>query len=524
MRLAWNKWLGVSGMLLIIASAVLYTVRSVADLAFWLTCGLGLACVAAYGLSNFSEIVELFKSRKARFGANSIFMTLLVLAAVAFSQAIISNHDKSWDLSKGQVHTLSDEAVKVAKNLGSEIQVYAFYGPNEPRAREFEDLLRRMKKVNPSKFSYEFVDMNKNPLTAQKYAVRSLGTSVVVAGDRSESISSAKEEDLVNALLKVGSTGSKVVYVLSGHGEKFIEDTQPTGLSELKKGLESSTFLVRALNLSQVPSVPEDCTTLILAGPRSDYLSPELALLDEYLGRGGRLIIAVDPRVKAGNLIAWLKKAGIEVNNDVIVDYNPVNRLFGGSPIAPIIASFDPSHPITKDMAEQRSQMIMPIGRSVALSASMPAGAQGTALAKTLGTAWAYRGNSDKIPAKATAADGKGPLTVAVAVEAEAKLFKKTADSKTDTSNPARLVVMGSSGILGNQGIAMFNNQDFSVNAVRWLADEEKRIAIAPKNEESVGLHLDKGTVSLIWWSLILLCLGTLALGITVTLRRKRAL
>jgi hypothetical protein len=411
------------------------------------------------------------------------------------------------------------------KNLASEVQIYAFYGPSEPRAKEFEDLLRRLKKENPSKFKYEFVDMNKNPLTAQKYAVRSLGTSVLVAASgQSQSISGSKEEDVVNALLKIGSTGTKAVYMLGGHGEKFAEDTQATGLSELKKGLESSTFSVRALSLSQILKVPDDCAALILAGPRSDYMAPELALLDEYLGRGGRLVVALDPRVRAGNLAAWLKKSGIEVANDVVVDFNPLNQMFGGSPIAPIINRFDLAHPITKDMAEQRSQLIFPLGRSVSLSRSMPAGAQGTALATTFDTAWSYRGSSDRIPAKPTAADGKGPLTVAVAVEVEAKNFVKRPSDPGVSTKPARLVVLGSSSLLGNQGIAMFNNQDFSVNSVRWLADEENRISIAPKNEENVGLQLDKGTVALVWWSLILLCGGTLVLGIVVTLRRKRAL
>lgn len=520
MRLAWNKWLGLAGLLALIASAVLYTVRATADLAFWLPFGFGAAALAFVLFSNRREAFAILVSRKARYGANSVFLTLLVLVIAAFLQAIISNHDISWDLSKGKIHTISDEATKAVKNLAAPVEIYAFYAPGDPKAGEFEDLCKRMKKVNPSKFSYEFVDMNKNPLTAQKYAVRSLGTSVITAGNLNESISSAKEEDLVNALLKVGSTSSKAIYVLSGHGEKFIEDQQSTGLSEFKKGLESSTFSVSALNISQGGKIPEDAAALVLAGPRSDYLVPELAILDEYLGRGGRLVIALDPRVKVAGLINWLKKAGIVVGNDVVVDFNPVNQLFGGSPIAPIIANFDSSHPITKDMAEQRVQMILPIGRSVGLSPSLPANTKGIVLARTFDTAWAYRGSSDKIPTKPTATDGKGPLAVAVAVEAEAKVFAPASAA----AKPARLVVLGSSGFLANQGIAMFNNQDFAVNAVRWLADEEKRISIAPRNEEKVPLLLDNGSRTMIWWSLILLCLGTLALGITVTLRRKRAL
>jgi ABC-type uncharacterized transport system involved in gliding motility auxiliary subunit len=521
MRLDWNKYAGLAGLALLIVAALIYTGQGSAGLAVWLPLGLGVAALAMYVVENREEALGILASRQARQGANSVFLGLLALTCAAFLQAIISNHDFSWDLSQGKVHTLADETLKAVRGLDQDVLVYAFDQPGA-QANEAQDLLERVRKENPSRFKYEIVDMNKKPLLAEQYAVRTEGTLVLVAGNRSETVSAAKEEELVNALLKVGSTVSRVIYVVGGHGEKFIADTQATGLSELKKGLESATYTVREISLSQSPKVPEDCSSLLIAGPRSDFVGPELSILDEYLGRGGRVVFALDPRTRIGALSAWLKKAGIVVGDDVVVDFNPVNQLFGGSPISPIIANFDREHPITKGLVETRSQIIVPLARSVSLEAKMPPEAHGTAIASTFNSAWAYKGTANAIPNKPTASDTKGPLSLAVAVETDPKLYIKNPGDAG--SKPGRLVVLGSSGMLGNQAIAMFNNQDFLVNSVRWLCDDEKHIAIAPRNEATAPLALEHSTMGLIWWSVILLSLGTLGLGIAVLMRRRRAL
>jgi hypothetical protein len=62
------------------------------------------------------------------------------------------------------------------------------------------------------------------------------------------------------------------------------------------------------------------------------------------------------------------------------------------------------------------------------------------------------------------------------------------------------------------------------VNSLRWLADEEQRIALAPKPRENSPLILDRGRLQLIWWSFILMALGAAGMGVLVyTLRRRAA-
>ena len=216
-------------------------------------------------------------------------------------------------------------------------------------------------------------------------------------------------------------------------------------------------------------------------------------------------------------LVDRLLRGGVKADDDIVVDFNPMNQLFGGSPIAPIVSSFDASHAVTKDM--RGAQIMFPQGRSLGLAPKLPEGWQATALAKAMPSAWGWTGLGSKVPTKAGPSDLKGPLDLIYALEGPAKAF----DASAMDGKVARLVVFGTSQMFANQLVVAFNNQDFIVNSVRWLADEEKRIAIAPKAPENSPLLLDSSRLKLIWWSFILLSLAALGAGISVTVLRRSA-
>jgi len=512
-----DRFAGWAGLGFSILASALYGVRGLADLPFWLAAGAGLALLALYASRNATSIKASLGSRKTRLGANSVFLALAALAIASVTLAIVNNHNVSWDLTKGKVNTISDETERTMKNLGVEVQVYAFFDPSTGEQAACDALLKRVKAVNPGKFSYEFVNLNKKPLLAKQYSVRSYGTSVLVAGERSESIHGVDEEALVNALVKLGSSGSKSVYLVSGHGEAALGDNSPGGASELKKAFGNATFELKDLNLAMAGKIPADASALIIAGPRTDYLAPEVSLLRDWLAQGGRLILAADPRTRLPNLLKLADAAGVVLGNDITVD--PIMRLFGSDPIAPLASTFDPSHPVTKDMRQGQQQLIFPLAQSVGLKDKLPEGSGGAVLATSNPTAWSYKGSGNRLPSKPGPGDKAGPVKLAAAVEGPGSVFK----AGSPAGKNFRLVVYGTSKILANEGIALYNNQDLAVNSARWLADEEKRIAIAAKKEENQPLMLERSRMALMWWGLLLLPFAVLALGLGVLLRRRRA-
>jgi ABC-type uncharacterized transport system involved in gliding motility auxiliary subunit len=519
-RREYAKAAGWAALGLLALTGVTYAVRGAADLWLWLPLGAGVVSAALWLVEFRGEALEVVRSRRARQGGQSVIYSLAVVAIVVLLQGLAVNSGLSVDLTKNKTFTLSDETVKVVKALDQKVDFMAFYG-NENR-EAFEDLLKRVKELNPSKVDYEFVNLNRNPLLAQEYGVRALGTTVLVAGDKKETLTGATEEDVLNALVKVSSGQTKQIYVLAGHQEHSVDDIQPQGLSGLQTGLEAASFGVHTLNLAtdDKGEVPEDAAALIISGPRTDLLPPELDALTRYLGRGGRVFVALDPRVQVPGLKAWLAKAGVHMDADIVIDLNPFNQLFGGSPVAPIIQTFDPEHAITKDLAEQKGQAIFPTTSTISTS-RLPLGATVTVLARTLPTAFGWTGKGDNAPTRPGPNDKRGPLDLMVALDEPVSDFG--GDPAAPAGKTARLVVLGTSVLMDNQADGAFNNQDLVVNSLRWLADEEQRISLAPKPADNEPILLDLGRQHLIWWSIILLALGALGAGVAVAATRRRA-
>lgn len=521
MRREYAKIAGWTGLILMLVAGVAYGVRGIADWTLWAPLGTG-AALAAWWLTEFrQEAKAVVLERRTRQGANSAVLTLAVLAILVLLQAFINANDKSWDVSGDKQNTLSGELVNAVKNLDQKVEIKAFFGPEGREA--YEELLRRARLENPSKLSYEFLNPNKEGLLAKELGVRTFGTSVVQSGDKRESINSTKEEDLLNAIVKVSSGTKKSVYLLTGHQEASPQDQQQFGLSALKLALDNATFMTKELNLAATGAkveVPSDAAALVVAGPRLDILAPELDAFTRFLGRGGRIFVALDPRQQTPGLKNWLGKAGVNLGDDIVVELSQYNQLMGLGPESALVQSFDRGHSATKDLASQGGMAVFTLARTASLG-KLPEGATGTVLAKSLPSAYAWRGTGNRPPAKPGPGDIKGPLDLMVAIESPLKAFGGDAASEAK----ARLVVIGNSGALGNAWMANPStaNSALFLNSVRWLADEEKRISLPAKPKENNPIVLDAARASLIRWSMFFLLLGTLGTGILVARARKRA-
>ena len=59
--------------------------------------------------------------------------------------------------------------------------------------------------------------------------------------------------------------------------------------------MQRDNYQVRPLNLKQDGSVPEDAAILIIAGPQRDLDTDEMDAVMDYLIRGGKMVILLDP-------------------------------------------------------------------------------------------------------------------------------------------------------------------------------------------------------------------------------------
>jgi ABC-type uncharacterized transport system involved in gliding motility auxiliary subunit len=508
-------WAGLVGLVFLAMAGLSYGVRGAFDWPIWVLLGLAVAGLAAYLSKHAEQVKEGIFSRRARYGANALVLTLAVLAALAFVQAILTNHNVSWDLSKGQINSLADETVKVVKNLDQKITLLCFF--NEQDRAGFEPTLKKIRDINPAKISFEFVNPNKSPLLAQQYSVKSFGSTVIKGALKHELITSNKEEDLVNGMIKVSGSGSKLVCFLQGHQELSTGPNKPSA-SEFKRALENTNYTVRDLNLVQEQGVPAGTVALIIAGPQTDLVPAEVEVLKAYLARGGSMMVALDARTARPlpNLSGMLKMAGVVVGGNLVVD--PILRLFGGDPVVPVVQEFDRGHAILNNLS---LQVVMPICRTIDLPAPV-AGAEGNWLMRANATAWAYTGSDNKIPSKPGPKDVKGTLNLAVAFTAEPKVWGM-ADATSATAK-AKVAVYGSAQAFSNEAVAVYNNQDLALNTIRWMASDEKHVSIKAREAESTPLVVSAQRMSLIWILGLLVLPGLIAIvGIAVAVRRSRS-
>ncbi len=152
---------------------------------------------------------------------------------------------------------------------------------------------------------------------------------------------SARIEEQLGALMGVSPT---LAYV-TGHGEKSLRDPRQ-GAGALAR-LLGDRYQPQPVDLSSNP-IPADARTVIINGPREEFSEWELYQLDQFLMRGGSLLVLADPfeqqrsrgmpqatydpvNTGLGNL---LSSYGIELGENYVLDENSfVSRRQGGQDV-----------------------------------------------------------------------------------------------------------------------------------------------------------------------------------------------
>lgn len=512
---SFSRVLGIIG-LVCVAFGVgvgLYTGAFLANLYVLINLGLGALFILVAVILNAGELRQGITGRSTKAGANGIIYAVAVLAIVVLVNFIAARNHKRFDLTENKQYSLADASVNLIKGLSKPVSVVGFFVGG--KAGPVEDVLDNYRYVNPDKFNWEIVDPDKRPELAERYGIRNNMTLVVESGTERKTLNNVNpaelEENLTNAILSVTGAGKKTICAVEGHGERSFNDAESElGFASAKKAFEGENFAIQPLLLASVEAVPEACTIVLIAGPERPYLQSEAKTLDAYLEQGGSLYVMLEPQY-GGPLLELLSKWGVKASNDLIVD--KVVRLFEGESlgIQPIVTTYDPEHPITREF---NKQTIFTQARSI-LPGEAPEGYAITELAKTSPNSW---GETDiaKLFKSGEVELGKedknGPLPVAVAV----------GPAGNQREGKAKLVVFGDTDFANNRFISAFFNSDLLLNAANWLADQEKQISIRPKGPRASFVRLTDEQMGTIFHLAVLIFPQLLlTLGIIIAWRRR---
>jgi len=494
----------------------------------WVFLGLGVAFLLLALILNARETRSAMGTRTARYGTGAAVMALLALGIVVAANAISVRHNARWDLTENKRNSVSPQTIQVLRTLKSKVGAIAFYRSDTPGKKNAEDLLAQYATYSGGKFEWRLEDTDKAPALARQYGVESYGTVVLEGGPpgqlRTEKVLDADEEKLTNGIVKVTRAGKRVVYVVKGHGEREIGSTDRGGFSQAKEQMEKANYEVKELFLARDPKIPDDAGIVIVPGPKTDLFPQELAAIDAYIARAGKVFFMTVP-FQAGATAKYLSKYGITVDDDVVIELNPIGQVFGVGPLVPVVGQYDP-HPITKDMGGVMT--LFPLTRSVEPAKALPKGVQASPLAQTSRQSWGETDKNVFQTGKATPDPNEktGPLAVAVVATVDAQTDAKPEPAAEARKKPAkaRIVVVGTADFASNQFLGAQGNRDFFLNVVSWLAEEEDLISIRAKDPKQNPVVLTSAQSKLVWMlpllglpGLVLIC------GFVVIAQRRRA-
>ena len=522
------SWVGI---LLLLAAVVLRLEivkpewAQYANYPFWA----GIVLVVLYTASQWREIAGYFSGRKARYGAIASASVLIVLGILIAVNYLSTRQNKRWDLTANRQYTLSEQTVKLLKGLDSPAKFLVF-----DREDQFDRFRARLNEYayQSSKVSVDYIDPDKKPVEAKQYNVETYGTVVVNYKGRTERVTSDNEQDLTNGLIKVINPQQHKVYFLAGHGEKDTASSDRGGYSTIADALKKDNFQVDKLILAQTNEIPMDASEIVIAGPRTDLLDQEVTLIREYLNKGGKALVMLDPPdnlkqpAAMPNITGLLKDWGVTATNSVVVDVS------GRTQVAtvPVAGPPYPSHPIT-----DRFQLItmFPLARAmtpITENTTKPA----QSFIQTAQRSWAETNlgsleTPNALSPETDKGDIAGPVSIAVAVSMpapnapDAKPASNTDNKSAEEKKPeTRLAAFGDSDFAANAYLGIEGNRDLFMNTVNWLAQQENLIAIRPKEASDRRITMTAVQANTVAWMSIIVIPALVFLTGAYTWWRRR--
>jgi len=518
----YAPWVAAVGLLGLIVAAILGLIQRQLTPYVQVSLAVGILGLALAALLNPEAVQRWLGSRQARYGSNVLVMTVAMLGIVGVVNYLAFKNPQHWDWSADQSSTLAPETRDTLKQLPQPVNAIGFYTSRFSAAARSnaEALLKRYEIEAQGKFEYEFHDPEQEPALAQQYNITSDGKIILTMGEQREELTFADESTLTGALVRLTHPTKRVIYFVTGHGERELDDTGNNGISYIVDLLKKQNYEVMPLNLQITTTVPADARALVIAGPQIPVTPEEVNVISEYLQRpSSGLVVLLDPpleglqtRTKPGEaepLADYLNtKWGLAVPQNVVAD---VNSSLPDQPFVPVSYEYGAGS-ITSRL--QNIATLFPLARSVTITGTPETfpNVRYTELVKTSQDAW---GETDFASLNGGTVnkddqDMAGPLLLGAAAE--------------DTTAKSRVVVFGDSDFVSNSLSNRGVQAQLFANSVNWATTEESLINLTPKPSTTRTLDLiDDLTLRLIFFfTVIVMPLSALIMGGIVWFQRRR--
>ncbi len=234
--------------------------------------------------------------RRVKAGASALASAAILVMLVLLANFFSARYHTRWDLTRDKDFSLHPATLRAVNSIDQDVDVYGFFTETQQQrnvVRVVRELYESFRYHN-NRIKVEVADPSQRPDLLQKLSVRGTNMTVVVCGDRRVTFPGHDEADLASALLEATRVTNKMIYWLIGHQERELQAQGGVGYQRLSAAMQRDYFQFKPLALGPTDSVPKDAAAVVLADPRRPLSQTEVAALDAYLGRGGRILAMID--------------------------------------------------------------------------------------------------------------------------------------------------------------------------------------------------------------------------------------
>ena len=467
----------------------------------------------------FNDVKKLLGGKSARYGANMVVMIVVfmgVLVAVAWTG---HNNNVRYDLTKTGRFTLSSQTQKLLQSLESEVKAVAFYrsesGTMHAVQRQIaRDLLESYAAVT-EKFTFSFIDPDRNPGLASKYGVSEYRIIMLMSEGKEVKVGQETEDKLTNGLINLVSKEKMYLYWVKGHGERDLAFTGKEGFTAARDAILQENFEIKELFLMREDHVPEDASLVILASPARELAPEEYEKLDTYLRSGGAMMVTIDPGHPPA-LQTWLEMYGFKLQNDVIIDQQ--SQVMGGNAMTPAVYAYNKKHPLTQEFT---LASYFPIANSVYIDEDPKQGRYQLAL--TGPNSWTET-DREQLENGTVEYNEEYEKRGPVPVMAVSTFAKKGEEDATGAAKDVygKIILIGDSDFANNTNINLVGNRDLFMNTINWLTEKAEFLGVRAKkkNISPVVLTVAQGR-AVFWIPVVMVPCMVLMSGIGIYSRRR---
>ncbi len=483
------------------------------------------------------KILEIIKNKWLRETSFTILLiAVIIVAYIAINLGVKALEITDIDLTKEGFYHLSEESKNQIKDIDKEINIYIFGYAEDSTV---VDLAKQYSKYKDN-IKVDTVSVESRPDLAQEYSVTSSDeqNGVVVFECEGRNIKAddydfytvdytsyeqidLTEQKMTNSILGVTLENAPKIYFLTGHSEYGLNDY----FMILAEALQSEVNEVETLDLLVKNEIPEDCETLIIASPQTDFTDFETELIIKYINKGGNILWLSDysKRGALSNTQKILDLYGISVANDGIILEQDTSAMLMQTPDL-IIPTINSESEITSVISKSGKVLFLDSGK-IELENEEKLAELGVTVTQLLTTSEQSFYRKDLTINSVNAANGEEVKSYVVGA-----LATKTIEGEEEgvVSN----LIVYADGIfatdypitINNQAsnaIYFYNNEDLILNSISYLTERTDAITIR-KTYSNVTYTPTEYEDLLVRIIIFVLPLVIIAIGITIWIMRKR--